>query len=105
MRALSAEPREAATKNVRHERRAADTSVGDDVLSNIAKHILWPENTAPALAAVCGCSTRMAERYLGGHCEWSGDAIAAIVAEILKRRGMRNVKVVSRLPGRTRPPA
>ena len=85
----------AATKSVRHERRETDTSVGD-VLTDITKIILWPENTAPELAAACGCSVRMAERYLGGHCEWSGDAIAAVMAEILRRRGMRNVKVVKR---------
>jgi hypothetical protein len=36
----------------------------------------------------------MAERYLGGHCDWSGDAVAAIMSEILKRRGMRNFKVL-----------
>jgi hypothetical protein len=40
----------------------------------------------------------MAERYLGGQCEWSGDATAAIIAEILKRRAMRNVKIVSKRP-------
>jgi len=38
----------------------------------------------------------MAERYLGGHCEWSGDAIAAIVSEILRRHSMRNVRVAAR---------
>lgn len=95
MRSTSVVPRSEPTETVRHERRETDTSVGD-VLSDIAKRTLWPENTAPNLAAVCGCSVRMAERYLGGHCEWSGDAIAAIVAEIMRRHGMRNVKVVKR---------
>jgi uncharacterized protein YoaH (UPF0181 family) len=38
---------------------------------------------------------RQAERYLGGH-GWSGDAIAAIVAEILRRHAMRNVKITKR---------
>jgi len=38
----------------------------------------------------------MAERYLGGHCEWSGDAVAAVMQEILVRRGMRNVRVTGR---------
>lgn len=75
--------------------RETDTSVGD-VLSDIAKRTLWQENTAPNLAAACGCSVRMAERYLGGHCEWSGDAIAAVVAEILRRHSMRNVKIRAR---------
>lgn len=63
------------------------------VLADIAR-TLWPENTAPGIAAACGCSVRAAERYLGGQREWSGDAIAAIVAEIMRRHGARNVKVV-----------
>lgn len=84
-----------AIETVRQDWRETDTSVGD-VLANIAKLVLWPENTAPSLAAACGCSVRQAERFLGGHCEWSGDAVAAIMAEILKRRGMRNVRVKAR---------
>lgn len=85
---------------VRHNRREAGTSVGD-ILSDIAKRILWPENTAPCLASAVEkaggkCSVRQAERYLGGHCEWSGDAVAAIVGEILRRRGTRNVRVMAR---------
>lgn len=66
-----------------------------DVLSDIAS-TLWPANTAANIAAQVGCSVRAAERYLGGQREWSGDAIAIIVAEILKRHAMRNVKVTAR---------
>lgn len=62
------------------------------VLVDIAK-TLWPENTAPNLACEIGCSVRAAERYLGGQREWSGEAIAVIVTEILKRHRMRNVRV------------
>lgn len=65
------------------------------VLTDIAK-TLWPANTAPHLAALCRCSVRAAERYLGGQREWSGDAIAAIVSEILRRHSMRHVKVRAR---------
>ena len=83
------------TETIRQDCRYPDTSVGD-VLADICKRSLWPENTAPFLAAACGCSVRMAERYLGGHCEWSGPAIAAVVSEILRRHSMRNVKVVSK---------
>jgi len=36
---------------------------------------------------------RQAERMLGAHCDWSGDATAAIIAEILDRHRMRNFKV------------
>jgi hypothetical protein len=95
MHGTSRVPRREHTETVRQDWRETDTSVGD-VLSDIAKRSLWPENTAPNLASVCGCSVRMAERYLGGHCEWSGDAIAAIVAEILRRHKMRNVRIRAR---------
>lgn len=82
-------------ETIRHDRRETDTSVGD-VLSEIAKRTLWPENTAAHVASAAKCSVRQAERFLGGHCEWSGDAIAAIVSEILKRHAMRNVRVMKR---------
>ena len=72
--------------------RSDDTSVGD-VLSDIAKRVLWPQNTAAHLAAVTKCSVRQAERFLAGQCEWSGAAIAATVSEILRRYSMRNVKI------------
>lgn len=98
MSSLSGGARVAAIETSRHERRETDTSVGD-VLTDIAKRVLWQENTAPCLAAAVEsyggeCSVRQAERYLGGHSEYSGDAVAAIMSEILKRRGMRNVKVI-----------
>jgi hypothetical protein len=67
----------------------------ENVFAAIAK-TLWPKNTAPFLAAAIQCEVRTAERYLEGSRSWSGDAIAVIVAEILKRHAMRNVKVVSR---------
>lgn len=86
--------RTGTTEIDRHERRSTDISDGD-VLADIAKRILWPANTAAALAAASGCSLRQAERYLGGS-EWSGAAVAAVMSEILKRRGMRNVKVRAR---------
>lgn len=65
------------------------------VLSDVAR-MLWPSKTAANVAAVVGCSERAAEFYLAGQREWSGDAIAEIVAEILKRHRMRNVKVSAR---------
>lgn len=84
-----------ARESVRQVCQPTDTSVGD-VLSDIARHVLWRENTAPNLASACGCSVRQAERFLGGHCEWSGDATAAVIAEILHRKKMRNVRVTAR---------
>lgn len=71
------------------------------VLKDIAEY-LWAEGTAPNLAAAIGkargkpCAVRTAERYLGGQREWSGDAVAAIVAEIMHRHAMRNFKVTKR---------
>ena len=65
------------------------------VLADIAR-TLWPEGTAPNLAAAAKCEVRTAERYLGGQRDWSGDAVAVIVGEILKRHAMRNVKVKAR---------
>lgn len=94
MGAASRELSTAATEISRRDWRSTDTSDGD-VLTDIAKRVLWPGNTAASLAAASGCSVRQAERYLGGH-EWSGDAVAAVMQEILNRRGMRNVRVVKR---------
>ena len=81
-------------ETIRPVGRATDQMVGS-VLSDIAS-ALWPTNTAANIAAEVGCSVRAAERYLGGQREWSGDAIAIIVSEILKRHAMRNVKIVKR---------
>ena len=64
-------------------------------LSEIAA-TLWPHKTAAHIAAAVGCSMRAAEMYLAGDREWSGDALAAIVSEILKRHAMRNVKIAPR---------
>lgn len=65
------------------------------VLNDIAA-ALWPKNTAAHLAAALGCSVRTVERYLEGKRQWSGDAIAAIVSEILRRHSLRNVRITKR---------
>lgn len=71
------------------------------VLSDIA-NTLWPTNTAPHIASEITklrgekCAVRTVERYLGGHREWSGDAIAVIVSEIMRRHAMRNFRVTPR---------
>lgn len=87
MSGVSAVPKLERTKTIRHDWRETDRCVGD-----IAR-MLWPHKTASHIAVVSACSVRQAERFLEGRCEWSGDAIAAIVSEILKRHQMRNVKV------------
>jgi hypothetical protein len=66
-----------------------------DVLSDIAR-TLWPSKTAENIASCCRCSVRAAERYLEGSREWSGAALAALIAEILKRHQMRNFRVEAR---------
>ena len=48
------------------------------------------------VATLVGCTERAAEFWLSGQRDWSGDAIAAIVSEILKRHSMRNVKITPR---------
>lgn len=79
---------------------ATDRMVAD-VLEDIAK-TLWPKNTAACLAACIilpngkNPDPRTVERYFEGKRTWSGDAIAAIVSEILKRHQMRNVRVTAR---------
>jgi hypothetical protein len=82
-------PRREPTDNYR-------TSVQSEeqfALSNVAR-LLWPLKTAAHIAAAAGCSERAAVFYLACERQWSGDAIAAIVSEILRRHSMRNVKVV-----------
>lgn len=95
MGSVSGAHRAPAIETVRQDWRPSDKSVGD-VLTNISKLVLWPENTAAHIAAAAGCSVRQAERFLGGQCEWSGDAVAAVMQEILIRRGTRNLRVKGR---------
>lgn len=70
-----------------------DEQLFASTLADVAR-LLWPAKTAAHIAAAAGCSERAAEFYLAGDREWSGDAIAAIVSEILKRHSMRNIKIV-----------
>jgi hypothetical protein len=94
MRSSSAVGALRTIESLRPSGRDTDQMVGD-VLSDIAR-TLWPSKTAEHVASCSGCTVRAAERYLAGDREWSGDALAIIVAEILKRHGMRNARVVAR---------
>lgn len=94
MRQLSTALRRATTETARTPVRADEQLFGD-VISQIAS-TLWPDNTAANVAAITGCSVRAVEYYLAGQRDWSGDAIATIVAEILTRHKMRNVKIRAR---------
>jgi len=82
------------TKIERTNVQAAEQMFGS-VLADVAR-ILWPTKTAAHIAAATKCSERAAEFWLAGTRDWSGDAIAAIVSEILKRHAMRHVKVAAR---------
>lgn len=97
MRTVSQAEVASATKTVRPYDRETDQLAGT-VLKDIA-YMLWPEYTAQCLADEIGkargyeCHPRVAERYLGGQRDWSGDVVAVVVSEILKRHAMRNAKV------------
>lgn len=91
---VSGAARASALQNERTDDRADEQLFGS-VLSDVAR-MLWPIKTAANVAAIVGCSERAAEFYLAGQREWSGDALAAIVAEILKRHALRNLKVSAR---------
>lgn len=86
-----------ATETARTVVQQPEQSFGS-ILSDVSR-LLWPAKTAAHVAALVGCSERAAEFYLAGHREWSGDAIAAIIAEVLKRHHMRNVRVVAKQRG------
>lgn len=94
MRAVSTVPVSEPIKIARTDVREAEQMFGP-VMADVAR-MLWPKDTAAHIAAASRCSTRAAEYYLAGDREWSGDAIAAIVSEILKRHAMRHVKVLAR---------
>ena len=94
MRAVSRVPRSEQATIARAD-FSGDEQLFGSVLSQVAR-MLWPQKTAANIAAVANCSVRAAEFYLAGQREWSGDAVAAIVIEILKRHAMRNVKVMAR---------
>lgn len=91
MHGTSAVPRRERTEIDRPDGLDTDHLVAP-VLNDITA-ALWPKNTAANLASELGCSVRTVERYLEGSRDWSGDAIAAIVSEILKRHAMRNMKI------------
>ena len=84
-----------ATKTARTGVQADEQSFAP-IIADIARMLWPPPKTAAQVAAAIGCSERAAEFYLAGDREWSGDAIAIIVAEILRRHHMRNAKVVAR---------
>ena len=84
-----------AIETARREFRAPEESFGS-IFADIARLLYPPPKTAANVAVLIGCTERNAEACLSGKQKWSGDAIAAITAEILRRHAMRNVRVVAR---------
>ena len=82
------------TEIVRRELRGTEENFGS-IVGDVAR-LLWPKGTAAEIAALIGCSVRNAELQLSGQQKWSGDALAEIVAEILRRHRLRNVCVAAR---------
>jgi hypothetical protein len=95
MRTSSAVARGSATESVRRPLRDTEENFGS-ILTDIARTLYPPPNTAAQIAAAIGCSVRNAEFCLAGKQDWSGDAVAVFVAEILKRHHMRNVRVMAK---------
>lgn len=81
-----------ATAIVRSDLRLTEENFGS-ILTDLAKRLYPPPNTAAQIAAVLDCSVRNVELCLSGRQNWSGDAVAEFVAEICRRHRMRNLKV------------
>lgn len=94
MRSQYAFESSASTPIARTDLRSTEQDFGS-ILADVAR-LLWPAKTAANLAAACGCTERAAEYWLANERPFSGDAIAAIVAEVLRRHAMRNVKIQKR---------
>lgn len=76
-----------STKSPRTDVHLPEQMFGS-ILGDVAR-LLWPRKTAAHVAALVGCSERAAEFYLAGEREWSGDAVTALVFEILRRHRER----------------
>jgi hypothetical protein len=85
----------AAIQNCLNHFDLSSDEVKKSILTDVAK-MLWPRNTAPNIAAEVKCSVRSAERWLAGERDWSSDAVAVVVEEMLRRHRLRNVKIVPR---------
>jgi hypothetical protein len=92
MRGVSALRVAASVESDRTDIRDTEQSFGS-ILGDVSR-LLWPAKTAAHLAAAAGCSERAAEFYLSGQREWSGDAIAAIITEVMRRHATRNIKII-----------
>ena len=87
-------PKSGTTEIDRPNEVVTDQMVEDAVCDLAWK--LWGPNTPAKIAAELQCSPRAIERYMEGKRKWSGEAVALVVEELLRRHRMRNVKVKAR---------
>lgn len=95
MRRVSPAQAGVATEIDRSGLRLTEESFGT-ILADIVELLYPPPNTPAQLASELGCTVRNVELYLSGKQKWSGDAVAFIVAEIMRRHGLRNFRVTKR---------
>lgn len=81
----------AATKFDRSGFQSTEESFG---ITELARSLYPAPNTAAQIATELGCSVRNIELCLSGKQNWSGDAVAVFVGEVLRRHKMRNFKVI-----------
>lgn len=93
MRAESQAVRLTATKTVRSHLQDTEESFG---ITELARHLFPAPNTAAQIASELRCSVRNVELCLSGKQNWSGDAVALFVGEVLRRHKMRNFRVMAR---------
>ena len=94
MRAVSSAALAPSIETDRTEIRPPEQMFGS-ILGDVAR-LLWPAKTAAHLASAAGCGERVAEMYLASYRDWSGDAVTAIMAEILRRHAIRNLRITRR---------
>lgn len=80
---------------IRSQLRDTEMDFGE-VLNALARKLYPPPNTAAQIAAELPCSVRLIELYFEGKQQWSGEAVAFLVSEILRRHRMRNFKIKAR---------
>ena len=86
----------AGQRSVEIDRRNSFDTEESFVLADVVELLYPAPNTAAQLAAEIGCTVRNVELYMSGKQKWSGDAVAFIVAEIMRRHGARNLKIKSK---------
>lgn len=95
MRAVSAADTARSAEIVRRNALVTEESFGS-ILGDVVRLLYPAPNTAAQLASQLDCTVRNVELCLSGKQKWSGDAVAFIVAEIMRRHAMRNFRVAAK---------